>query len=71
MSESKTCGTCIRCVKHEGPPYYCAARDLYYFVTPNDKACADYVPDAAEVKQEEKPVKDWPPYLDLPRGGSE
>lgn len=54
MSESKVCDTCIYCVKYEGPPYYCALMDLYYFVTPNDKACNAYVFDRAEVKQEEK-----------------
>lgn len=42
MSESKNCGNCLYCVKQEGPPYYCAIRDLYYFITPNDKACEDY-----------------------------
>jgi hypothetical protein len=48
MSESKTCGNCLCCVKEEGPPYYCAQKDLYYLVTLNDKACADYAPDTPE-----------------------
>ena len=45
MSESKTCGNCFYCVTEEGPPYYCAMRDLYYFVTTKDKACPSYLPD--------------------------
>ena len=54
MSESKTCGDCLWCIKEEGPPYYCAMRDLYYFVTPKDKACEEYRPDIPKVKQPEK-----------------
>lgn len=51
MSENKTCGECLWCIKEEGPPYYCALRDLYYLVTPNDKACEWFSPETSEVKQ--------------------
>lgn len=62
MSESKTCGSCFYCVTEEGSPYYCALRDLYYFITPNDKACASYTPDrrgmlhAALIKEIERSI---------------
>ena len=48
QTKEHTCGECIYCVKAEGPPYYCAVRDLYYFVTPNDKACEDFVEDKGD-----------------------
>lgn len=38
----KRCGDCLWCIKDEGEPYYCVMRDLYYFVTLNDKACQDF-----------------------------
>lgn len=43
MENNKRCGDCRWCMKDEGEPYYCVMRDLYYFVTPNDKACQDFV----------------------------
>lgn len=65
MSENKICGNCIYCVTHEGPPYYCALRDLYYLVSSCNQACADYVPAepveetiAALLNKELKKLKD-------------
>ena len=38
---SRRCSDCLYCVKDEGEPYYCAIRDLFYFVDADDEACAD------------------------------
>lgn len=38
----RRCGACIYCVKDDGEPYYCAIRDLYYFVNENDKPCSRF-----------------------------
>lgn len=41
--EAKTCNDCRWCVKDEGDPPYCLMKDLYTLVSPNDKACEDFV----------------------------
>ncbi len=42
METDKRCGDCRWCMKDEGEPYYCLKKDLYTFVTPNDKACEEF-----------------------------
>ena len=39
---SRRCSDCLYCVKDEGEPYYCAIRDLFYFVDADSEACADF-----------------------------
>ena len=38
-----SCATCAYLITSDGMPYYCAARDLYYFRKPSDTACEDYI----------------------------
>ena len=50
MSGEKTCSSCVYCVTEEGPPFFCALRDLYYFVLPKDKACGEFIEYTGENK---------------------
>lgn len=38
----KTCGTCAAMIDDGDGCYFCAWRDLYYFVAPKTPACEDW-----------------------------
>lgn len=42
MEDKPTCASCVCFITEDGKPFYCAARDLYTLVEPDDEACDEY-----------------------------